>query len=277
MESIQTEIKLLGANLPLDGSIRTLCPLCEGGSGNERSLTIRRADQGFLWNCYRGTCIGHGGGFVPTGEAISTYGKASGGPKREQFLEPTKLLPFKVQQYLWEKYHLDTEILLKNRVKYAPESNRLAFTWFGHDAQVVGVVTKYEWDRGRRPKSRGWNDVPAPPVWFPIWPILDRDQPVYVVEDILSSLRLGQEGRASVALLGTNLSAPGAAAIREWINTFALEKRLIIMLDADTWEVENPIPSRLRQRYGLMFEGLECRRIGKDIKDMTPRELEEVL
>ena len=51
------DIHIIGSTMQLGSNIRELCPLCEGGSSGEKSLSISLSEDGTLsWNCFRDSC-----------------------------------------------------------------------------------------------------------------------------------------------------------------------------------------------------------------------------
>lgn len=264
-------IKLAATALADRQRTRIVCPFCEGGSTEEVSMSITKANPKLLfWRCFRNSCGRHGvisDGFI--GEPKEPVHK---GREPTPFLGRTELLPPSVVQFIKSSYGIKPATINREHWKFCTSTKGLVmpiWSWLGY--QIGNIVKNYAKDS---PKVMSYWDKPdAVKACFPLTgPHKGSD--LWIVEDIISATRIAQKGYDACALMGTWMPLTLAQHLR------AIDKeRLFVALDADTWKTNErvPAPVRIQKRYQLMFDTVKLVRILHDPKDMNDAELNETL
>ena len=258
---------------------RFLCPVCEGGSDSEKTLTVtRRSSTEAFYNCFRAKC-GLGGGHIAIFEGVD------GALLRPKSKKPTKHNPVhnlagldkEVVAFFGERFHITPALLAYARFQttfdrriYMPmfDTNRL---------KRGGVVRKYkELYQGRReyasiPKAMT-HYLPKSDEIALSWYYKKRHRrknsdTLLIVEDIPSALRLVDHVDA-VSLLGTALGDDKQKEIRR-----LMYDRIYIALDEDATDKA----IRIKKQCSLYLPSLSVLPLETDIKDMTPEQVEEKL
>jgi hypothetical protein len=255
--SVKAQIELLGSELQPGETTHELCPVCDGGSSNEKSLAITRADDGnLLYVCHRASCDTKGGtqsrGHVPV------------------ILTPTKKRNKRFEGSLQSL----SESQLKRIFDLWGILNPPAWYWTPNLRGRVAMSI-------RSPKymHRGWvmrdisgratvkaltylNDGEVSLSWYKSNPT----KPTILVEDIPSAVRASKHMTA-VALLGTKVGVDKAHEIAE--NS---PNGIIVALDQDATSVAFDIVLR----YAALWGKTDILMLKKDIKDMKETELCEL-
>lgn len=243
-----------------------ICPSCEGGSSEERSLTVTRRGDLLLFNCHRASCPFHG--------AINLAGRARGKLAQEQDSERKTPKPiiktYPINEatlgFLATKYYISRETLKAAGLSWSgdgdgPYARRVCFPIYDPNFKERGQVFR-SYAEGVVPKTlnRMHNEDSVASSWYKF---IRKSSTLVLVEDQMSAIKLAPHTH-SLALLGTHLSEAKAKEIIE-----ASYDRVIISLDNDaTYEsikTQLAFRNRIKNFYVV---GL-----GKDIKDMTQKEL----
>lgn len=253
-----TDIQLEAADLSLGENKRTTCPACNGGSSQERSLSITLCDDGTLrWQCFRAKCDLNSG----------TNAQVQRGPKTEPLVKPRKKFDGVVQDL--DDYY--REWILKNwgiaepeHWWYTPEyGGRIAMSVrspkYLHRGWVLRDIT------GRaRTKALTYMDKNEESLsWYKV----DRNAPTVIVEDIPSAVRASGCGVNAVALLGTSIGVDKAIEIAN------NSQRVIVALDNDAIALS----FRYAKKYSLLWGDVSVLPLSIDMKNMKYNELQELL
>lgn len=243
-----------------DGETRggQLCPFCKGGSTGERSLSVSRAGNALLWKCHRASCGAAGrSGAKAVGGAKRTAVPAARGVVGRIYYRDAARLPDGVASSLASRYYFDAREL--SLLGWNDDVMRVVIPVYDIDGSVAGCVLRAE--DGRQPKALNYTEPGAIGVFFNT----SSDRCV-IVEDLYSALRASKYVNG-VAILGTHLSEEKIEAIRQ-----LKCKEYILALDADAFSKTIKYVTQFRSQLPM-----RPLRIDKDIKNMTPTELEELL
>lgn len=256
------------------GPGRMVCPVCEGGSTHERSMSVQVDDKNptVLWaTCFRGTCDVSSMRINGTTMHVTTMGRE---------VAPTEwayngdLFPLCAREgdnpgarmvdarWPWLLKHSS-----EHDIRYAPELEAVMFPVFD-----AAGITCHGWvpkalAHGRSLKHMRFVE---PGYTAGAWYGDAAPDDIIFVEDCLSAVRIASAGYTvmGVALLGTYLSP---AAIAEARAEFP-EARLHLALDADA--------TRAALRQAIKFRSMveiAVHRLYRDIKDCTDEEVDEFL
>jgi len=250
--SINTSIIFLGSELTEGQSLRTICPMCHGGTTAEKSLSITR-HEGLVWNCFRSKCG------ITGATNRATFGKSDTNPKERLTWEgTTHELPPKVAEEVQTLWGIS-----------APESWYWTTDYGGRVAMSV---------RSAADVHTGWVLRALGPARTKVlsfieeglglsWYRTHADGPTYIVEDIPSAIRVSSYAN-SVALLGTRITIERANEIVDF-GTMPI----IIALDQDATDEA----LRYVTRFALLLNNPRALLLKKDCKNMTEKEVKEAL
>ena len=263
METCQDLVKQEGAGLG-DGqrSRHLLCPACHGGSSHELSFVVTRHGHYLFFMCYRNGC-GVRGRVTPNGPILSAPRKR---PVRRYKGAPVPMSTPTLER-LSAKLHLDERTIRTQGWKWDAEDQRIYMPVYNHVGQQTGAVLR---SYSKIPKAisymeDGYDD--APKIHFPLQSTKENYDPLVLVEDIPSAVRLSHYVPAA-ALMGTHL-ADNVAQELVRIGTRAL----YIALDADA----KGKAIDLRNQYRLLFPAIHVIFLEQDVKDMTDGQFRELL
>lgn len=262
-ESLQ-ELERLARSLDLHSEGRFICPVCEGGSTRERSLSIRRDLMYANVACFRDSCslqpfgIRIGGGapldFTGTGERTPAR-------RRRQEQYEGRVLPAPPDWYEWCPSHIRCQLTDDGRI-VIPIFDRTG----NRRGDSVRQLKPYNTDM---PKSLSlYEEEYSGMAWFRPETMYDGEgsTALVVVEDPLSAMRMAYLGYTGVALMGTGISY---TRLRE----LSAENRPInLALDADA--VLTAV--RHARKYSSISR-LHVHPIYHDVKDMNLQELRNFL
>lgn len=253
-------IALEGMLLEHEETVRNIeCPECRGTG----TLAITRIEAGLLYCCHRASCSLKG--LIPT----LSSGRASA-PKKfkpREFTRPLIPLPDGMAANLCAAYGLTwREMVLDNGWRLDYTQDRIYMPIFGHPAYPVNIGAQCKSWCGLSPKILTYLWKPSVKLHFPAIPQWRSGQPIVLVEDIISSIKVAQHAGAC-ALLGTNLNIEQAQFLRKLTN------HIIFMLDPDA----QGKAITLKQKYGLYFRRCDVVVLETDPKDSTEEALHQTL
>lgn len=255
--SVKAMIEILGSELQPGETIHDLCPVCEGGSSNEKSLAITRADDGnLLYVCHRASCNAKGG----TKGMGTPYVSVAAKKVRKRFegeLQPLSEWKLKKIHELWGISDPPAWYWTPSyggRVAMSIRSPK-----YMHRGWVLRDI------RGRaRTKALTYIDEGEESLsWYKKSP----RAPTVLVEDIPSAVRASRYINA-VALLGTKVGVDKAHEIAQYA-----PKPIIVALDQDATSTSFDIVLR----YAALWGDTSIIMLKKDIKNMTEIELCELM
>jgi len=254
-----------GASLERGESVRMVCPFCNGGSSNEKSLSIHHNEDGaILFFCHRDRCGAKGklGGGLWSGNARPerrVHAPVVVDPQAYIAISPD------IAEYVRRTWHFAE---LPVYWKWDPHRLRVMFPVFSPLYERRGWVAR-SLDRECYPKTVTQKEVLDEP-WLH-WPESANGKSVWIVEDIPSAERLCRTREQSVcALMGTHASND----VKEEILMTARGRPIIVALDRDAVGKSIALMDELRMRHS---GPVNVYVLAKDIKDMTARELTECL
>ena len=256
------EIKLTVADLAVGDQMRTLCPGCGGGSSGEKSLSVRRTEDGaVLFQCFRATCPVKG----VCGGTTSLAGEGHGTtaiPRAKVWQGViTGDFPAAVEEWINRKWHTD----VPSHWYWTEDfGGRIAMSVRSPQDTHRGWVLRSACDRPVTTKAYSYVDEGQPKA---SWYRTRTAGPTVLVEDIPSAVRASEYVNA-VALLGTGVSPPVALEIAE-----RRTGRVIVALDADA----TAQAIRLAQKHALLWGDVSVAILTKDLKDQTEEELCETI
>lgn len=272
------QIQEMAKDIPVGVSERFLCPVCNGGSDKERSLSItRRSQTEASFNCFRNKCNLNGGHvalFSGTEGQILKHN--SNRTSNNDLVRNLTGLDTDTVEFFMKRYNMTPAMLHYGR--FQTTFDRRVYMWIfsPHRLKRGGSVRKYkELYVGRReyasiPKTmmhyNGTDNV-ALSWYYKGRGRRKSSDTLVIVEDIVSALRLIPYVD-SVSLLGTGLGYPKQSEIRR-----LMYDRVVLALDEDA----TAKALRIKKDTRLVIPNMEVMYLDKDIKDQTPEELEEKL
>lgn len=244
-------------------------------------MSLYRAPDGaVLFNCFRVHCGVHGA--VRTGTADGSldntqvhcleYNSYSNSNSNAITHSNISLSPLGLRDYsyYWIRYNLLPMLLDSNRVRFCSERNRFYLPCYN----MLGVQFGYEL------KHRDWlgplsgpkslfyfTGEPCAKLHVPKTSVPAEDT-IVLVEDTISAIRLGVHVPTG-SLLGTNLCSGGVDQLLS-----RGVRNVYILLDGDATSKA----VRLMNKWCLAFDNIVAvPLVGPDVKDMTDRELDQLL
>lgn len=255
---MNVDVLMLASILEPGETVRELCPRCNGGSTNERSLTITLDyDGGIIWNCFRDRCDekGRSGGtFVPVERPPEK--------KYKTFYGETRPL----SDFHLEKIKKKWGILQPPYWYWTPDfGGRVAMSVRSPKFMHRGWVLRDLRGVARAKALTYMEPEEVQLSWYR--PNKSRGAPCVVVEDIPSAVRVSMCGVNAVALLGTILNIEKATEIAEFSG------HVILALDQDATSKA----FHHAHRWCLLWDDVQVLPLQKDFKDMTDEQIEEKL
>jgi len=254
LSTYRNDIALLAESLEIGERVREVCPLCNGGSTREKSLSLIRTQDGYLYLCFRAKCglRGGKGGSISSTEVKKREGKQWNG---ELFS-----IPEKVVAWIGRSWHMRPP----SSWYWTPDySGRIA----------MSILDPRGVHRGwclRRPVSKAPNKALTfidPEQEAVSWYRTSTNSPTYLVEDVPSAVRVSKFANA-VALLGTGVGQQRALEISQWAT-----QPVVLALDQDATDLS----FRWAKKYSLLWGNVKILPLEKDFKNCTEKELKEVL
>lgn len=258
---IVDELKLSALSLEVGKTTNIICPSCDGGTHDDVSLSLTRIAEGILYNCYRDSCA-LGGGFISSQTGAFTPNDNKRKKTIKKFTHSLRNLSQDELTELYSRYGIHKEKIKGNGWKRLEEYHTLYMPILNKEGYEIGCMTKkLAQHADNRPKNVLYlTNQSAPRLHYPMQNFR-KEAPLYIVEDMISATRLTSCVN-SVALLGTSMCD------KQVLDILSITNKVILMLDADTWEHKTPTPVKLRNKYGIFFKYFVLVYIPKDIKDM---------
>lgn len=270
-----SRVQDIAADAEIGEDVRTICPYCEGGTTNERSLSVRRVSETMAtFVCYRSSCdLGHGkvAIFSEGGRVLKGKSDATTTSIKEPAIYPLSEAAIAL---LKKKYGLSEDQIRYGNIRLTYDQ-RLVMPIRGPSNETPGLNIKKE--KELYIGNREYASIPAK------WKFLrNRDAPLaawyrhkrynrknsddlVIVEDQLSALRL-TEYTDSLAILGTDLLRPVIQDIRR-------QRYDTVWLALDNDAIKRAF--EMRRRLQSELPNLRVMFLEKDVKDMTEDELQE--
>jgi hypothetical protein len=271
----------LAEQVPLEHTLRFVCPHCFGGSRRERSLAITRLDNySVAWICHRASCGVRGTQFAP--------GSAKPAPRKEMTRHKIEDDPLSLAAlHPWVADYLISKFGAAEKAHHAASLCGIRMggprvityqLWsvynrflgqhihtFGptihHNRMDRGVVTLRNPDSQDGPLYGAYglddddgllNNIATSP-----------DRQIWMVEDCLSAIRLYTEGgAAAISLLGTNVPT---VLVRD-IMTLYPRTEIILALD---WDASTTALRQMRQLRADTGCNIQACLLRKDVKDLA--------
>lgn len=277
-----TELQQEALQLDIQERARTTCPYCNGGSTNEKSLSLYRSNKFTAHaTCFRATCdfgnkilkLYHDGNEIINAKTSAKNRRVKPASVR---LYP-QVISAKLKRHLQKKFYLTDEQLAYGRVQQNRDG-RCIFTIFSPKRASRGRVLRHfslvyyplhGVERTTVPKAMNIMSDDNAPVQS--WYFRDKSptknsNTLILVEDIPSALRC-IDYCDSVALLGTQLSPDKIKEIKSM-----KYKNIYLCLDADV----NPlIANHIKRNRGIL--DMKTKFLKQDLKNHAPEELNEFM
>ena len=255
------------------------CDHCVG-MGNSMAVQITRKEDGFLWHCFRCKKSGYIRDRNASPEDVKKVVAQMDNPKqkdnRPEVVElPPDMssdIPPKALVYLYDRY-LEPE-----------DIGRFSIGWSHYHKRTVFPVYKYLTGKFTARKLVGWagRKLPDAPADKPKWHTVrqrdikhpryiappkqwDGDKRVVLVEDIISAIRVSQQGVMSIALMTTYLPYELYNVLRGW--------NVQVWLDDDAYDKACKYFATLNSN-GVKATVIHTK---ADPKDLSPDEIGEEL
>ncbi|KKK47839.1 hypothetical protein LCGC14_3151140 [marine sediment metagenome] len=249
-----TDIILLGATLSEGQSLRTICPVCKGGTSVEKSLSITR-NEGLVWQCYRATC-----GVKGATHSAASVKKGLYIRERPTWEGTTYELPTKVRD------RIETLWGIKNPPHWywtTDFGGRVAMSVRSQSDTHRGWLLRSITGTQRTKVLNFMNPDEEALSWYKTQPFAAT----VIVEDIPSALRASTYVN-SVALLGTGVGLDRASEIARHST-----RPLVVALDQDATDTA----FRIARKWGLLWGDVIVLPLTRDIKNLNDEELKALL
>jgi hypothetical protein len=239
-----------------------VCPKCNGGNHQERSLSVGRTGAVLWWRCHRASCAFRGSDTAKGGGA-TTHDERKGVVR--QFARSA--IPAALKAKLSEMYRIDGETMDRARWSYTGDYDgygaRVIFPIFSPTGLQRGE--QFRSYSGHQPKAFTNGDLATNLVsWYRF---RKYAKVLVIVEDIPSAVRIAETERVdSLALLGTILNFDRVAEIRDEEYT-----RVWLSLDRDATNQA----IKMKREFDKYLPALMIKPLGDDdVKDMSPQQFD---
>ncbi len=251
--TLRQQVVRLSQDLHEGETLRTVCPVCNGGSSQEKTFVLTARQHNVLYCCFRGKCGVRGMAFMNT-----VPGKARPNPIKKYTGE---LIPVPEEVYLhrYKPYGISQETVAEQGITFANDIGRVRSPIYNHMGYVVGESLRAIGTH-QKPKTliNKWNEVPL--LHFPLGQTFSES--IVLVEDQVSAIKVAQIAYCA-ALLGTFLSDDCLILLKR-LGT----KKVILMLDGDAPGIQ--ASRRLVDKLSPFFSVVNIiLPQGKDPKDMS--------
>ena len=247
--------------LGIGESTRTItCPWCQANSPG--SFNVTRQHDGIAYCCFRASCD-NGKGFIPLVSNTKHALKQSVKPEFDDFRLELNTVPTKIIQEISKRYQIDD---IHNYAKYNAQYG-LVFTITDLFKNVIGYSSKNLFNT--KPKTNTWR-IAEGTFLYEFWSLGRATNPVFLVEDILSCIKIGSLGFNAIALLGSHITDLQALEIYR-----RGYRHIVLALDNDTWKQGKP--PKLQKKFRLFFDSFNLLYIEQDPKDIDKDQLLTIL
>ena len=234
---------------------RIVCPFCNGGSGQEKSMIVWSETN---YKCYRASC-GKGN--------YSAAGNIRRPEKQPKYhTGPTRLLSPDQANWFRAKFYLDQ---VPPGTLLDDDAERYIHPVRGPNQQLRGVIARSYY--GATPKTLAFQGLRNEP-WMHYVPAYGRDTRLVtiLVEDVVSAAKVAQTELANaVSLMGTHLDVE---RVNE-LSAHCCYELVLIALDKDA----TGKAIKYCAKYGDMFTTMRVLPLQRDFKDMTMAESKKVI
>ena len=268
-------VRMVGQGLAIgENAEPTHCPFCL--AEHEEKFSVKRVDEGYLYNCFRGKC--GAAGFVSASKGLvdGSYASRHSQEKRKhKKYDSSRLKALEEADYAFfedtwglREYMLYGNIFLSPDDEYVfrIRDNRAVTRgwhvrqpiWKGVECHRLGLPDK--------PKGMTYKD--SPEVSKAAWFTGDGSSTLVIVEDYLSAMKVRLAGYRSLCLFGTVITDADKREIRQ----SGVVDGTVLWLDADAQEQAY----RNLQRHGV---NLNMRVVStlRDPKTLTTMSIREVI
>jgi hypothetical protein len=229
------------ALLAIGGPGRYVCPKCNGGSDNERCLSI----QGDSWQCFRATCGYRGGNAT-----MATHPKIR---EPRHYTRPYGPLNDDQNGILADRFGLPDGVV----DGYSVSDDRFILGIEGPQHQLRGHVA-YSLSGGKPKSLNYWAKTEEP---FNHWAMTLRPPAIVVVEDWFSAEKVREAGATGVALMGTLLTQAMITDISYVARNWGVPTYLALDKDAFAKSLAYKVKYNEQFKFGLQVWALQ-----KDLK-----------
>jgi len=261
-DHLKKEIKQqIKGHLNRGGSVRIVCPSCNGGSSREKCMAVLNSDKGTWFQCFRANCGAKG--FL-NGTVSFGVGKALHKNRTPSSKLTIAALPEEAYQYL-PVQHTSIPPMWESRL------HMVLYPVLSYWGTELGYVQRHyyglnNWWSGPKAINILHDTESTEP--FLHFPLLTRENfsgSLVIVEDWPSAEAVAKH-HPSCALLGTNLTEGDIGHMLK-IGV----KHLVITLDADA----TAKAARMKRKVALLFDKVDVVFVDKDPKDMSDTQLKE--
>lgn len=221
-------IRVVASQVPKGASeAGVLCPFCNGGRSNERSMSITHRDDGVkLYICHRAKC-GAAGRINPDGYVPPET------PEVKEF-EPrfyaheTIDIDTDLRNHLWRTYQIGINDIKRFDLKMEKPTLRLVIPIKDSLGRGLGHESRMAWSMPG-PKTLHYKVKDVPWMGWFFWPTSDLKKGVLLVEDVLSAIKCCSV-MPTVSLMGSHLTL---AMLMEVLKD---TDNIILALDKDATE-----------------------------------------
>jgi len=255
----KADVELLASNMSLGDTTRELCPRCNGGSKQEKSLSITLSEEGLVWQCFRASCSEKG---ADTKSGFYLPSKSTQEPvtKRKRFQGTTVPLNDAMKERIFTMWGItDPPYWYWTNDNGGRVAMSIRSPKYTHRGWVLRDI------RGRsQVKALMYVDEGEEGI---SWYRQHLNAPTVVVEDIPSAARAMRHVNA-VALCGTGVGPARAQEIAQYAT-----RPIIIALDqdatADSFKIVN--------KWALLWGDIKVLPLKRDMKDTEEAELCQLL
>ena len=243
--------------LPEGGSVRILCPFCNGGSSKELSMNVYSRDGRVTYHCFRNKCKATGS---LTGGV--THGKPRQGSKSYKI--HATYLPQELRKHLPVQ---DTS----TPIMWEPKLQLVLYPILDFHGVEIGYIRRHYkelngWWKGSKALTVLHNpDSPVPTMHFPLLTSTNLTDTITLVEDWPSSEVVAKHTPCA-ALLGTSISDTEIG----YLLSIGV-RHVNICLDNDALATA----ARLKRKLALLFDSVSVTFVDQDPKDMDEKSLQK--
>lgn len=263
-----SEVLLEAALLEPDVQTRIVCPFCQGGSTEERCMSIvRTADGTVKYICHRSNCGIAGRNNTPSTDPVAGHGRP---PRQTREMSLVALDHMQIAE-VCARWQITPAAVNAAQWRWDALSERLAFPVMGHDGKLRGMVLR-TLKTGVKPKTLNVQFEPDEPflAWY-AGVLNEFTRKLLIVEDIPSAVKASRCGLLTdvVALNGTHISHEALLEIRKIANG----PNIILALDEDA----SKLALEYAAKFALHLGRIKVLLLTQDLKDMPNEEIQSCL